>query len=223
MNNLISKAVTEKKGQPVTTSRKIAKIFGKEHKDVLETIRNTITVLNETDDLTANFSAANFKEGFYKSRGKQYPEYILNKEGFILVTMGYNGKKAMAFKVRYINQFNQMQEFIETLHTARLEFPAFTNAILNAHEEPQRYHFTNEINMINRIVLGMSASEFKKANGIDKKVKSIRPYLGNEQIKSIEALQRIDIGLIVAIKDYEARKQILIDYFNNNMIVRLTA
>jgi Rha family phage regulatory protein len=215
MNNLLLKAVTEKKGQPVTTSRKIAKIFGKRHDHVLR----DIDIVKEKS--SPIFGERNFLEATYKTRGKNYREVLMTKDGFTMVAFSYTTDKAMKFKEAYINQFNKMADFIQSLQTAKLEFPAFTNAIMNAHEEPKHYHFSNEINMINRIVLGMTASEFKKTNGIDKKVKSIRPYLDNEQIKSIEELQRIDIGLIVAIDDYEARKQILINYFNNSKLKQI--
>jgi len=142
----------------------------------------------------------------------------MTKDGFAFLAMGFTGKKAAAFKEAYINAFNQMAEFIKSLQTAKLEFPAFTNAIMLAHEEPKSYHFSNEINMINKIVLGMNASKFKETNGLDKSVPSIRPYLSAEQIKAIEELQRIDIGLIVAIKEYEQRKKILEEYFSNKLL-----
>lgn len=116
-----------------------------------------------------------------------------------------------------------MQDFIKELLTAKLEFPELTNAIKNAHEEVQPYHFSNEINMINKIVLGVTAKEFKEQNGIDKSVNSIRPYLTEEQIKGIEALQRFDIGLIEMIEDYQQRKQMLTDYYMKLCQRRLTA
>lgn len=209
MNDL-TKVVSEKNGQPITTSRKIAKVFEKRHDNVLVDIRKIMS-----DD---EFSLLNFKESNYKLRGKTYPEYILTKDGFTLLVMGYSGEKAMKFKKEYIQKFNEMAEFIKSLQTAKLEFPAFTNAIMLAHEEPKHYHFSNELNMINKIVLGMTARQFKDSLGLDyKKVKSIRTYLNTEQIKAIEELQRVDIGLIVVIKDFQQRKSILSSYFNKSL------
>jgi len=207
MNDLM---VVEKRGQPMTTSRRVAEVFSKEHKNVLRDI--------EILDCSKEFSRLNFEQSNYRIRGKTYPEYLLTKDGFTFLVMGYRGKKAAAFKEAYINAFNQMADFIKSLQTAKLEFPAFTNAIMLAHEEPKSYNFSNEINMINKIVLGMNASKFKEANGLDKSVPSIRPYLSAEQIKAIEELQRIDIGLIVAIKEYEQRKKILEEYFSNRLL-----
>ena len=132
----------------------------------------------------------------------------MTRDGFTLLAMGFTGKKAMAFKIAYINRFNEMESFIRNLVEAKADFPEFTRAIMDAHEEPKNYHFSGELDMINRIVLGMSAKQFKEANNLGK-VPSIRPYLTPAQAESVKALQRIDIGLIVAVPDFQERKKIL--------------
>ncbi len=200
MNGLVE-IVSERNGVPITTSRKIAQAFEKEHKNVLRDIESILI-----DD---EFSRLNFELSNYKSRGKKYPEYILTKNGFTLLVMGYTGEKAMKFKKAYICQFDAMERFIKSIQSAKMDYPALTRAIEQAHEEPKFYHFSNEINMINRIVLGMDAKHFKEENGIDKEENSIRPYLTAEQIRAIEELQRIDIGLLVANIEFEQRKQIM--------------
>ena len=208
MNELVE-IVSERNGVPITTSRKIAQVFGKEHKNVLRDIESIII-----DD---EFSRLNFELSNYKSRGKKYPEYILTKNGFTLLVMGYTGEKAMRFKKAYICQFDAMESFIKSIQVAKLDYPALTKAIEQAHEEPKFYHFSNEINMINRIVLGTDAKHFKEENGIDKKENSIRPYLTAEQIKAIEELQRIDIGLLVANIEFEQRKQIIKSHYTKSI------
>lgn len=201
------KMVSEKKGQPVTTSRKIAEVFEKEHDDVLRSIRNLIGGLRK---IAESEWADKFQETTYKNKqNKRMPEFIVNRDGFFLLAMGFTGDKALRWKIQYAEAFNQMESFIKSLQTAKLEFPAFTNAIMEAHEEPKHYHFSNEINMINRIVLGMDAKRFKEKQGLDKNIPSIRPYLDAGQIEAIEALQRIDIGLIVSGMDFDSRKQLL--------------
>ena len=62
--------------------------------------------------------------------------------------------------------------------------------------------------MLNRIVVGMSAKQFRLANDIEKG-KSIRPYLSDSQIQMLEILQKVDVGLLVAVPDYEQRKRYL--------------
>lgn len=192
----------EKGGQAFCDSLQIAETFEKEHYNVIRDI--------ETLDCSPKFTALNFEGSSYKdSSGKRNKMYLMTKDGFIFLVMGYRGKKAAVFKEAYITRFNQMESFIKSLQTAKLEFPAFTNAIMEAHEEPKHYHFSNEINMINRIVLGMDAKHFKEQHGISKDTATIRPYLNANQIEAIEALQRIDIGLIVAGLDFDNRKQVL--------------
>lgn len=91
------------KGQAVTTSRKIANVFGKNHNDVLRDVRN----LGCSDE----FSLRNFAQSNYKTeRGKEYPEFLITRDGFVMLAMGYTGEKAMSFKELYIAQFNAMEE-----------------------------------------------------------------------------------------------------------------
>lgn len=211
-------------GKAFCTSRQIADEFEKRHADILRIIYDKIDSAKEDsekgDNLAAQFCTANFIESNYIDRGKRYPEYLLTKSGFSFIAMGLTGKTADRFKIAYINRFEQMEIFIESLGTARLEHPAFTNAIQNAHEEPKHYHFSNEADMINRIVLGMNAKKFRETNGIPKG-ESIRPYLSAEQIKAIEELQRTDIGLLLAVPDFEIRKQLLTNYFQQMQLKRI--
>lgn len=201
----------EKSGQIFCDSLQIAETFERQHKHILD----TITKLTEpTSGLSKEFTQRNFALSDYRdSTGKKNKLYLLTKDGFVMTVMEFKTKKARIFKEAYIRRFNDMENFIQSLLTAKLEFPEFTNAIMNAHEEPKHYHFSNEINMINKIVLGVTAKEFKEQKGIDKSVNSIRPYLSKEEIKAIEALQRFDIGLIEMEPEYQRRKEILQDYF----------
>lgn len=78
-----------------------------------------------------------------------------------------------------------------------------------AHEEPKHYHFSNEADMINRIVLGVPAKGYREMHGIPSG-QSIRPYLSEDDIHMVETLQRIDIGLLTAGLDFEQRKAVLL-------------
>ena len=86
----------------LTTSLKVAEIFGKEHSKVMRDITN----LYCSDD----FRAANFGGSSYTSeQNKQLPMYEMTKDGFTFLVMGYTGKKAAAFKEAYIKRFNEME------------------------------------------------------------------------------------------------------------------
>ena len=212
MNELVE-IVSERNGVPITTSLIVAEKFGKRHDVVLRNIEDTISGMDyETAKLW--FHKATYK---IKENRKSYPMYEMNRDGFSLIVMGFTGEKALHWKISYIKAFNTMEEYIRSIQTAKLDYPAFTRAIEQAHEKPKFYHFSNEINMINRIVLGTDAKHFKEENGIDKKENSIRPYLTAEQIKAIEELQRIDIGLLVANIEFEQRKQIIKSHYTKSI------
>lgn len=90
-------------GKAVTTSRKVAEVFEKKHCDVLRSIREL-----ETPE---NFNERNFALVEYvDQKGEKRPEYLITRDGFTLLAMGFTGKKAMQFKIAYIEAFNAMEE-----------------------------------------------------------------------------------------------------------------
>lgn len=187
----------------------VAQAFDKRHDAVLRDIREL--------DCSENFRLHNFVESSYRNaQGKRQPSYCMTRDGFVYLAMGYRGKKAAQFKELYIRRFNEMEDFIKTLVSARQEFPLLTENIKLLHENPKPYHFSNECDMLNRIVLGMSAKQFKAANNLPKETKSIRPYLTEEQIKMLDILQKVDVGLLVAVPEYEQRKRYL-EWYKSKM------
>ena len=182
----------------------VAEFFEKNHKEVLRDIRN---IAAPNSGLSKEFAERNFALGSYKDKqNKKRPCYYLTRDGFTILVIGYTGKKALRFKELYIRRFNEMEELIKSLVKARTEFPLLTENIKLLHEKPKPYHFSNECDMINRIVLGKSAKQFRLENNLEKGT-SIRPYLTEVQIKLIEKLQKVDIGLLVAFPNYEDRKR----------------
>lgn len=182
----------------------VAEFFEKQHFHVL---RDIAKITDTKSGLSEEFTKSNFEQTYYKdSTGRKLPCYAMTRDGFTMLVMGYTGQKAMKFKELYIKRFNEMEQFIKTLVSARKEFPLLTDNIKLLHENPKPYHFSNECDMINRIVTGMSAKQFRLANGIEKG-KSIRPYLSDEQILMLETLQKVDVGLLVAFRNYEDRKR----------------
>jgi len=201
----------ERNGQAFCSSRQVADEFNRQHPHILRLI-DEITL--STSGFSEQFTALNFQESKYKdSTGRKNREYLMTKDGFAALAMEIKGKKARQFKEAYIKRFNDMETFIKSLLASKIEFPAFTDAIMDANEEPKHYHFSNEINMIYRIVLGMDAKKFREANGIEKGA-VIKPYLSLSQIKAIEAIQRVDIGIIIAIPDFQERKNALSQYYS---------
>lgn len=177
----------------------VAMMFEKDHKDVLKSIRNL--------DCSEEFTQRNFAPSKYKDpTGRYLPCVDMTRDGFTFLVMGYRGKKAAQFKEAYIKRFNQMEQFIRTLVSARRDFPLLTDNIKLLHDNPRPYHFSNECDMINRLVTGMTAKQFREVRGI-KKGESIRPHLQDWQIDLLETLQKVDVGLLVSVPELEQRKR----------------
>lgn len=87
--------------QLLVTSLQVAKDFSKEHKSVLRSIENLAAQNCATKNL--------FYEIDYENRGKKYPMYLMTRDGFTLLAMGFTGKDALEWKMKYIQAFNEME------------------------------------------------------------------------------------------------------------------
>lgn len=106
----MSNIVYIKQNRCWTNSKKLAESFGKRHDNVLRDIRSTISDLQDPDFIALNFE---FKE-IKTLRGTTETEYCeLTQDAFTLVAFGFAGKKAMAFKKVYIEEFNRMRSELE--------------------------------------------------------------------------------------------------------------
>ena len=209
MKNLVSKnelgIFADGNGVVKADSLVVAKVFEKRHDNVVRDIKNL--------DCTEEFRLLNFEESSYiNAQGHSQPCYNLTRNGLVFLIMGYRGAKAAAFKEAYIRRFDEMEEFIKYLLEASTEFPLLTENILLTYESPKHYHFSNEADLLNRIVLGKTAKQVREENGL-KSGTSIRPYLTKDQIEAIDKLQRVDIGLLVSIPDFQERKRYLEWYY----------
>lgn len=94
--------ISNENGKLVTTSRNIAEVFSKRHSDVLSAIRGL--------ECSQDFNERNFTLVDYTdSKGEHRPEYLITRDGFSLLVMGFTGKEAMAFKEAYIQRFNELE------------------------------------------------------------------------------------------------------------------
>lgn len=95
--------------QVVTTSLRVAEVFEKQHKHVIEAIELKI----QSAENSAHYKKM-FAEGSYKdSRGRNQKLYYLNKDGWTFIAFGFTGRKADEFKLKYIEAFNRMEEQIK--------------------------------------------------------------------------------------------------------------
>lgn len=96
-----------KRNKAVTTSIKVAKYFKKNHDDVI----------NEIESLECSYTFK--KENFFKCKAGKDKYFIMTKDGFTFLVMGYTGKKASKFKEEYIKAFNKMEELLYDKNTDR--------------------------------------------------------------------------------------------------------
>ena len=99
MNELI--AVVD--GKPVVTSKQVADHFGKQHRNVLVDIKSLLSDSGEFGEL--NFLLTTY----ISSQNKELPCYEMTRDGFTILAMGYTGKDALLWKVKYIEAFNAME------------------------------------------------------------------------------------------------------------------
>lgn len=110
-----------KNGVAVVSSRVVAQDFSKRHKNVLESIDNIIKELS-----TAEKSALFIESQYKASNGKMNKEYLLTRDGFSLLVMGFTGKEALQWKLQYIEAFNKMEEQIKNQMNNTSNVPQLT-------------------------------------------------------------------------------------------------
>lgn len=95
--------------QVLTNSLLVAEKFGKDHKNVVRDIRSIIGGMLRIEHTQL------FVESMYihPQNGQEYPMFIMNRDGFTLLAMGFTGEKALKFKLEYINAFNKMEKMLK--------------------------------------------------------------------------------------------------------------
>lgn len=118
-------------GEPVASSRQIAESFGKEHRNVMRDIENLMTAGVLKNEQTPMFYKTEYT---HEQNGQTYPMYLMNRDGFTLLAMGFTGKAALEWKLRYIQAFNAMEkQLAQRPQLSRAELMA--QALIAAHDE----------------------------------------------------------------------------------------
>lgn len=112
------------KGTPVTDSLKVAQVFGRQHKNVIRSIRDIMMSAN----LLANRQT--FCESTYMDlQGKKQPIFLMTKEGFCALVMRWNGEKANQFKMAFIEMFSKMESAFQRIQP---QYPAIPQTFAEA-------------------------------------------------------------------------------------------
>lgn len=199
---MTNQMVINYKDDAFTNSLIIAQGTGVDNRSTYLLIEKYKTELEEFGRVSFQMTPLETKGGIQKLK-----VYRLNEEqATFLISLMKNTKPVVQFKKALVKEFYHMKKFIHTLVTTRKDFPLLTDNIKLLYESPKPYHFSNECDMINKLVTGMTAKKFREAHNIPKG-ESIRPYLTDKQIELMEKLQKADVGLLIAFPNYEDRKR----------------
>ncbi|EGO8793680.1 Rha family transcriptional regulator [Enterococcus faecalis] len=180
--------VIMKNEQAVTSSLQIAETFNKNHRDVLAAIDDL------KEGVAENYADLFYEDTYIHPQNKQsYRQVIMNRDGFTLLAMGFTGQKALQFKLKYIEAFNQMEKEIQQpkLPTSKRELAMLA---LSANEE------TNErVDNIDKRLVDIEENKListEDKGTIDSRVRKKVYYLCKEQRLSQEAKSMLfqDLG-----------------------------
>ena len=193
----------------------IAKLTDKRHDHVMRDAEKML--------LDLNIDAPHFWGTYKTKQGNSYELLNLPKRETLILVSGYN----VELRAKIIDRWEKLeldlvnkQEKAETRSISKLEYRPMTDAIALAHEEIKPYHFSNEADLINRIVLGCTSSKFRKENDIlygD----AIRDYLTKTQLDCIISLQRANTVYIEDGIDFQERKVKLQSLFDRKFKEKL--
>lgn len=201
------------------TSLDVAETFAKEHYHVLEDIRSIQSGISSPE-----FSGLFMPESYTAENGKQNPMFIMNRDGFTLLVMGYTGEKAMRFKLAYIKQFNAMEKALRGKLIEREKGIAVRQALTKAIQqsaENERMHghaYSTYTNCIYKVLFGMNASQLREKYLVSKK-DNLRDCFSQEELCNVESMERLVSGLVDLGWEYDQIKE----FIQQNNLRRLSA
>lgn len=204
------------RNEPFTNSFVLAKGTGNDHRSVNKLTQKYMSELQAFGKV--RFQIAPSEESSTGQKSKVY--YYNEQQSTFLISLMRNTPQVVAFKQELVRQFYEMRAFISALVTAKEEFAVLTENIRLIHDNPKPHHYSTEADMLNRLVLGMSAKQFREEHGLDKKA-NIRQHFTQEQLALLNKLQSFDVELIKTIYDYKQRKELLQDYWDKLLSKKL--
>lgn len=176
------------------TSLDVAETFGKEHKHVLRDIRE----LACSDE----FRQSNFGPSEYvNEQNKKQPMFLMTRDGFTILVMGYTGDLAMKFKEAYIKQFNAMESTLQGKLIERQKGIAVRQALTKSlqqsveNERMNGHAYSTYTNCIYKVLFDMNANQLRDKYGISKK-ENLRDCFSAEELRAIQSMECLVSGLV---------------------------
>lgn len=162
----------------VCDSLQVAKKFRKRHNNVMRDIRGLL----KNEQTKQMFNLSSYTE---KQNGQVYQMYTMNRDGFSLLAMGFTGEKALEWKLKYIQAFNDMEKLLlqqqplywqETRQAAKgnrlletdniKEFVAYAKWQGSQHADRYYYHLTSLANKAAGITEGRDKADIQQLNSL---------------------------------------------------------
>ena len=230
----------------VVSSRDVAEDFERRHDNVVRDIEDLIQTMAELEnsghftkickysEYPQKLGYSYFIQNKYKdSRGRFQKEYLITQDGFALLAMGFNGAKALHWKLKYIEAFNTMKGEVQKRYKERQRFEIArargkeTRQILTdvikykVPESPNKpFMYPNFTRLIYKVLFGLSISKLRRELKLQK-TESIRDHLVVEELAEIENLERLTAGLINLGWCYDKIKRFLTDNVGESNKLRL--
>lgn len=168
----------------VVSSKEIAENFKKRHDNVIKDIEKY-----KKDVL--NFEEMFFQTTMPDKYGREQKAYLVNRDGFTLLVMGFTGKEALEWKLKYITAFNENERKIKGL-----EYPQRSTSIGEVAKLSKEVRITGEKAGVNSVTIASSLCKLWRMNGLvlnefEHEVNELK-----EQKKSIQTQMRFELTLI---------------------------
>ncbi|EAB5248497.1 phage antirepressor Ant [Campylobacter jejuni] len=171
-----------KENKVFINSLDLAKVFNKNHKDVLETTKNQ----PQNDFTESNFILSTYKD----KKGELRPCYNLTRDGFSLLVMGFTGEKAYKWKIEFIKAFNEMEKRLRNIEYEKHDKLAFRQSLgYKSQLKQQKEHYENKIKALQY--------DLEKKNEL-----SFKRKLSKEELLELRKILAKDYG-ILCIKEWE--------------------
>lgn len=205
MNSEVTFDVIIKNKNVVVSSLNVADIFHKQHKNILRDIDNLkedwkelskelgslLSPVNKSEELNAKVRSTPkfkdcFKVGSYITQdGRTVRSYNMNRTGFTLLAIGFNGKKALRFKLAYIARFDEMEEELvkrNTLYELEKQLrKMLTDTINEAYKgTPPERTYMKLTNLLYISVTGNKADKIKRDKGFERECSVFADILTSE-------------------------------------------
>ncbi|EDG1765521.1 Rha family transcriptional regulator [Campylobacter coli] len=171
-----------KENKVFINSLDLAKVFNKNHKDVLETTKNQ----PQNDFTESNFILSTYKD----KKGELRPCYNLTRDGFSLLVMGFTGEKAYKWKIEFIKAFNEMEKRLRNIEYEKHDKLAFRQSLgYKSQLKQQKEKYENKIKAL-------------KYDLENKKELSFKRKLSKEELLELRKILARDYG-ILCMKEWE--------------------